>query len=40
MQRLGSISKQGNRFMRMLMVEAAQIAGIRDFGTSICIAAQ
>ena len=25
-QRLGSISKQGNRFMRMLLVEAAQIA--------------
>jgi len=25
-QRLGSISKQGNRFMRMLMVEAAQTA--------------
>ena len=25
-QRLGSISKQGNRFMRMLLVEAAQVA--------------
>jgi transposase len=25
-QRLGSISKQGNRFLRMLLVEAAQIA--------------
>ena len=25
-QRFGSISKQGNRFMRMLLVEAAQIA--------------
>jgi len=25
-QRLGSISKQGNRFMRMLLVEAAQCA--------------
>jgi len=25
-QRLGSISKQGNRFMRMMLVEAAQIA--------------
>jgi transposase len=25
-QRLGSISKQGNRFMRMLVVEAAQVA--------------
>jgi len=25
-QRLGSISKQGNRFMRMLLVEAAQAA--------------
>ncbi len=25
-QRLGSISKQGNRFMRMLLVEAAQTA--------------
>jgi transposase len=26
LQRLGSISKQGNRFMRMLLVEAAQVA--------------
>src|SRR5438270_12732378 len=25
-QRFGSISKQGNRFMRMLLVEAAQVA--------------
>src|SRR5438132_11702657 len=25
-QRLGSISKQGNRFLRMLLVEAAQVA--------------
>ena len=31
-QRLGSISKQGNRFMRMLMVEAAQIAVRYDPG--------
>ncbi len=41
-QRLGSISKQGNRFMRMLLVEAAQ-ACVRydpqDFATSICTAA-
>jgi transposase len=29
-QRLGSISKQGNRFMRMLLVEAAQVAVRRD----------
>ena len=29
-QRLGSISKQGNRFLRMLLVEAAQIAVRRD----------
>jgi len=29
-QRLGSISKQGNRFMRMLLVEAAQNAVRRD----------
>ena len=41
-QRLGSISKQGNRFMRMLLVEAAQVAvrcDPQDFATSICIAA-
>ena len=25
-QRLGAITKQGNRFMRMLLVEAAQVA--------------
>jgi transposase len=31
-QRLGSISKQGNRFMRMLMVEAAQAAVRYDPG--------
>ncbi|HTB93585.1 MAG TPA: IS110 family transposase, partial [Candidatus Sulfotelmatobacter sp.] len=31
-QRLGSISKQGNRFMRMLLVEAAQIAVRYDPG--------
>lgn len=31
-QRLGSISKQGNRFMRMLLVEAAQVAVRRDPG--------
>jgi transposase len=31
-QRLGSISKQGNRFMRMLMVEAAQSAVRYDPG--------
>ncbi len=31
-QRLGSISKQGNRFMRMLLVEAAQGAGRCDPG--------
>jgi len=31
-QRLGSISKQGNRFMRMLMVEAAQCAVRYDPG--------
>jgi transposase len=30
--RLGSISKQGNRFMRMLLVEAAQVAVRRDPG--------
>jgi transposase len=29
-QRLGSISKQGNRFLRMLLVEAAQVAVRRD----------
>lgn len=29
-QRLGSISKQGNRFMKMLLVEAAQTAVRRD----------
>ena len=29
-QRLGSISKQGNRFMRMLLVEAAQVAVRHD----------
>src|SRR5258708_39175842 len=42
-QRLGSISKQGNTFLRMLLVEAAQGAvrcdPIRDFGMSICIVA-
>ncbi len=40
-QRLGSISKQGNRFMRMLLVEAAQVAVRCDpqFRRSICIAA-
>lgn len=31
-QRLGSISKQGNRFMRMLLVEAAQVAVRYDPG--------
>ena len=31
-QRFGSISKQGNRFMRMLLVEAAQIAVRYDPG--------
>jgi transposase len=31
-QRLGSISKQGNRFLRMLLVEAAQIAVRYDPG--------
>src|SRR5262249_10254583 len=31
-QRLGSISKQGNRFLRMLLVEAAQVAGRYDPG--------
>ena len=31
-QRLGSISKQGNRFLRMLLVEAAQVAVRRDPG--------
>jgi transposase len=31
-QRLGSISKQGNRFMRMLLVEAAQTAVRNDPG--------
>jgi transposase len=31
-QRLGSISKQGNRFMRMMLVEAAQIAVRHDPG--------
>jgi len=31
-QRLGSISKQGNRFMRMLLVEAAQVAVRHDPG--------
>ncbi len=31
-QRLGSISKQGNRFMRMLLVEAAQTAVRYDPG--------
>ncbi len=31
-QRLGSISKQGNRFMRMLLVEAAQGAARYDSG--------
>jgi hypothetical protein len=29
-QRLGAISKQGNRFMRMLLVEAAQIVRIES----------
>ncbi len=29
-QRFGSISKQGNRFLRMLLVEAAQVAVRRD----------
>ena len=29
-QRLGSISKQGNRFLRMLLVEAAQVAVRQD----------
>ena len=33
-QRLGSISKQGNRFMRMLIVEAAQIAVRCDPGNA------
>ena len=40
-QKLGAISKQGNRMLRMLLVEAAQIA-VRfdpDFASSICIAA-
>jgi transposase len=31
-QRLGSISKQGNRFLRMLLVEAAQVAVRYDPG--------
>src|SRR5204862_5240505 len=31
-QRLGGISKQGNRFMRMLLVEAAQVAVRYDPG--------
>ena len=31
-QKLGAISKQGNRFMRMLLVEAAQIAVRFDAG--------
>jgi len=40
-QRFGSISKQGNRFMRMLLVEAAQGAVRCDpgFAMSMCIAA-
>ena len=40
-QKLGAISKQGNRLLRMLLVEAAQTrcAAIPDFASSICIAA-
>ena len=40
-QRLGSISKQGNRFLRMLLgrLHKEQCGVIRDFGMSICIAA-
>ena len=40
-QRFGSISKQGNRFLRMLLgrLHKEQCGVIRDFGMSICIAA-
>src|SRR5437868_9307355 len=40
-QKLGAITKQGNRMLRMLLVEAAQAAvvTIPSFAKSICIAA-